>query len=115
MLAASGVGTAEDMQRAKTDSQGLGLFVRSLVGLDRAAAQGAFSGFLTDKTLSANQIKFIDMIIEHLTDGGVMDVARLYESPFSNLHSGGPEVVFGEAATEELVGILDGIRLRAVA
>ena len=115
MLSASGVGTEEDMKRAKADSQGLGLFVRSLLGLDRAAAQGAFSGFLAGKTLSANQIKFIDMIIEHLTDGGVVDAARLYEAPFTNIHSGGPEDVFGEAATDELVGILAGIRLRAVA
>jgi hypothetical protein len=45
----------------------LGLFVRSLVGLDRAAAVEAMSDFLNDKTLCANQIEFINVIIESLT------------------------------------------------
>jgi type I restriction enzyme, R subunit len=115
MLAESGVGTPDDVARAKLDSQGLGLFVRSLVGLDREAAKEAFAGFLSGKTLRANQIEFIDMMIEHLTEGGVMEVARLYESPFTNISDGGPEAVFGEKGTDELNRVLDEIRLRAAA
>ena len=115
MLHESGIGTAEDVARAKTDSQGLGLFVRSLVGLDRGAAKDAFAGFLEGRALRANQIEFVNMVIDHLTDGGVMDVARLYESPFTNINAGGPEAVFGDAATEQLVEILEEIRHRAVA
>jgi hypothetical protein len=34
------------------------------------AAKEAFGGFLSGKTLSANQIEFIGMMIDHLTDGG---------------------------------------------
>jgi type I restriction enzyme R subunit len=115
MLAESGVGTAEDVARAKADSAGLGVFVRSLVGLDRGAAKEAFAGFLAGKTLRANQIEFIDMVIDHLTEGGVMEVGRLYESPFTGIHAGGPDGVFGETETDALVGILDQIRARAVA
>ena len=37
MLAESGVGAAEDIKRAAEESQGLGIFVRSLVGLTHAA------------------------------------------------------------------------------
>jgi len=44
MLRDSGVGTTEDVERAKAQAEGLGLFVRSLVGLDRAAAKEAFAG-----------------------------------------------------------------------
>jgi type I restriction enzyme R subunit len=115
MLEESGIGTPDDFTRAKTDSQGLGLFVRSLVGMDRTAAKDAFADFLAGKTLRPTQSEFIDMIVEHLTDGGVMEVARLYESPFTNLDAGGPEAVFGEDDTDRLVGILDEIRARAVA
>ena len=39
ILAQSGVGAEEDIVRAKQDSQGLGLFVRSLVGLDCEVAK----------------------------------------------------------------------------
>ena len=81
MLAESGVGDAEEPARAKDQSHGLGLFVRSLIGLDREAAKQALAGFLSDKTFSANQIEFVDLIVNHLTEHGVMDAAILYESP----------------------------------
>ena len=54
MLRDSGTGTVEDMKKAKADSDGLGLFVRSLVGLDRAAAKEAFAEFLAGRPMSAN-------------------------------------------------------------
>ena len=54
MLIESGVGAARDISRATTESQGLGLFVRSLVGMDREAAKEALAGFLSGKTLGAN-------------------------------------------------------------
>ena len=63
MLAESGVGTPADVEKAKAESHGLGLFVRSLVGLDREAAKKAFAQFLTGKTLGANQIEFVNMVI----------------------------------------------------
>src|SRR5437773_9749694 len=59
MLTSSGVGGAGHVQKAKEESHGLGLFVRSLVGLDREAAKQAFAGFLAGKTLQANQIEFV--------------------------------------------------------
>src|SRR5690606_36276720 len=39
LLAESGAGAPEDIQRAAEEAQGLGLLVRSLVGLDRTAAK----------------------------------------------------------------------------
>jgi type I restriction enzyme R subunit len=38
----------------------MGLFVRSLVGLDREAAKQAFAGFVAGSTLTANQIEFVN-------------------------------------------------------
>jgi type I restriction enzyme R subunit len=61
----------------------LGRFVRSLVGLDQAAAKQAFAGFLDGKVLTADQLEFIDHIVDHLTARGVMDPKLLYESPFT--------------------------------
>ncbi|WP_348230866.1 type I restriction-modification enzyme R subunit C-terminal domain-containing protein [Trichocoleus desertorum] len=62
-------------------SQGLGLFIRSLVELDREAAKQAFGEFLSGSTASADQIEFINLIIDHLTHHGVMEPSLLYESP----------------------------------
>lgn len=52
--------------------------MRSLVGLDRGAAKEAFADFLVGKVLSANQIRFIDLMINYLTENGVMQPAFLY-------------------------------------
>jgi len=41
MLTETGLGSPEQIEKAKADSNGLGLFVRSLVGLDRQAAKKA--------------------------------------------------------------------------
>ena len=79
-------------------------FIRSMVGLDRAAAQAAFSEFLSDRSLTPDQIRFIEMIIEQLTARGVMDASALYDPPFSYLHSGGPDELF--AGKEN---VIDGI------
>ncbi len=68
MLTENGVGAADDIQHAAEESQGLGLFVRSLVGLDRQAAKEALAGFLNSKTWSANQIEFVNLIVNQLTE-----------------------------------------------
>jgi len=79
-------------------------FIRSLVGLDRSAAQSLFTEFLTDRSLTPPQIRFIEMVIDQLTARGVMEESVLYEPPFSNLHSGGPETLFVDKKN-----VIDGI------
>ena len=115
MLVSSGVGDPAAIQKATEDSQGLGLFVRSLVGLDRGAAKEAFADFLVGKTLGANQIHFVDMIINHLTEHGVMSAALLYESPFTDLSPRGPDGLFTSDEVDALVAVLDNVRAAAVA
>ena len=115
MMRASGPANPEHLTKAKTESNGLGLFVRSLVGLDREAAKQALAGFVAGKTLSSNQIEFVNLIVEHLTEHGVMDAGLLYESPFTDLHPQGPEGVFNPAQVDELVNVLSQVRARAVA
>jgi type I restriction enzyme R subunit len=109
------VGSVAEIEDAKNDSGGLGLFVRSLVGLDRQAAKAAFADFLTGKNLGANQIEFVNEIIDHLTEQGVVNVAALYESPYTDIHPKGPDGVFAPPEVEELVFVLENIKDRAVA
>jgi type I restriction enzyme R subunit len=115
MLAESGVGDFEEINRAKEASQGLGLFVRSLVGLDREAAKDALGAFLSGKVLGANQIEFVNLIVNHLTEHGVMDASLLYESPLTDITSQGPDGLFTSAQIDELVAVLDRVRATAMA
>ena len=115
MLAESGVGSVDDIVKAKSESEGLGLFVRSLVGLDRQAAKNALGAFLVGGSLRANQIQFLDEIVTHLTEHGVLEPARLYESPYTDINPQGVDGVFDTAQVDELIAILDVVRKRAIA
>jgi len=110
MLVTNGIGAPEDLQKARETSHGLGLFVRSLVGMDREAAKQAFAGFLEDKPLKANQIEFVNMIIDHLTEHGVMNVSLLYESPFTDVTPTGPDGLFTPSLLDELFKVLDRVK-----
>jgi type I restriction enzyme, R subunit len=72
----------------------LAYFIRSLVGMDREAAQAVFSEYLSDRSLTPPQIRFIEMVIEQLTSRGVMEPAALYDSPLTSLNDGGEEAIF---------------------
>jgi type I restriction enzyme R subunit len=115
MMLEAGVGTSDDIARAKEKSQGLGLFIRSLVGLDREAAKQAFGHFLSGGTSTANQVEFINLVVDHLTEHGVMDASLLYESPFTDVSPRGPEGVFSPKEVDRLVEVLGEIRQRAAA
>ena len=46
------------------------------------------------------------MVIEHLTDQGVMDPALLYEPPFTDVAPTGPDQLFGEERVTRLAEAL---------
>jgi type I restriction enzyme R subunit len=115
ILIESGIGTPDDIEKAKTESHGLGLFVRSLVGLDRRAATHALAAFMEGWTPTSKQIEFLDEIIHHLTEHGSMTAERLYESPYIDFNPQGVDGVFAPEQVEKLFGILDEVRERAVA
>jgi type I restriction enzyme, R subunit len=115
LLVDSGTATAEDVARAGQEAHGLGLFVRGLVGLDREAATQALNSFVAGKTLSANQLEFVNLIVTHLTERGVMEPGLLYEPPFTSYAPLGPDALFTSAQVDELFGVLDDIKATALA
>lgn len=115
LFESDGMGTREDFEKAYGKQEHLGLFVRTLVGLDRGAAKEAFAQYLSQKTLAANQIRFIDQIIDYLTQNGVMDPGLLYEAPFTDYSTTGLDGVFSDKDATGIVSILGSIREAAVA
>jgi len=114
MLVEAG-GSQKLIDEATIQSQGLGIFIRSLVGLDREAATEAFSQFISGTSATASQIEFIDLVVQYLTENGVMEPDRLYESPFTDISPQGPDGLFASAKVDEMVQVLAEIRHRAAA
>ncbi|GAB3352905.1 DEAD/DEAH box helicase family protein [Modestobacter lapidis] len=113
MLTDAGVGSAEDLARAREQSEGLGLFIRGLVGLERDTATEAMNTFIAGRTLTASQLDFVNLVVAELTAHGAMDPGLLYESPFTGLAPQGPESLFDDADIDSLIAVLHAVRSSA--
>ena len=80
----SEVGSKKDYE-AEYGEKPLGEFVREIVGLDMTAAKAAFAEYLNNVNLDADQIYFVNQIIEYIVRNGVMkDMSVLQEPPFTD-------------------------------
>ncbi len=109
------VGTLEDFERVYGKQEHLGLFIRSLVGLNREAAKKAFSDYLNGHRFSSTQIQFINLIIDYLSQNGVIEPSKLYEPPYTDFNTSGLDGVFQDNDADQIVGILKAIRQNAAA
>ena len=108
-------GTADHLERASVEAGSLGLFVRSLVGMDRSAAKDAFAAFLDDQRYNANQIEYVNMVIDHLAASGTIEARRFYESPYTDVAPEGPDGLFEPVDVDRLIAVVHDIRSRAEA
>ena len=115
VLVAAGIGDTDSFAQASERAGSFGLFVRSLVGLGRAAAKRAFNKFLDDKRYSPNQITFVNLVIDYLTEHGTIEPARVYESPFTGVAPEGPEAIFIKDDLDEFFEIVHHLHDAAVA
>ncbi|TWG05916.1 HsdM-like protein [Streptomyces brevispora] len=111
---AEAVASPEDLDEVRA-AGGLGLFVRTLCGLDRQAAQRAFESFIAGMHLSASQLDFITLIDDVVTKRGVLDVGDLYEvgSPFHDRAPGGPDDLFSLEQIDDLKIVFIGLQSTA--
>ncbi|MFG2880237.1 DEAD/DEAH box helicase family protein [Streptomyces sp. NPDC048337] len=77
---AEGVASAEDLEQKREADGGLGVFLRRIGGLNKEAAQEAFSQFIADHDLSAHQIDLVGLMVRYVAANGLIDVRDLYES-----------------------------------
>ena len=115
VLVAVGIGDTDTFAQASQRAGSFALFVRSLVGLDRAAAKRVFAKFLDNKRYSRNQITFVNLVIDYLTQHGTINPARIYDSPFTNVAPEGPENIFTKPDLDEFFEIVQQIHDVAVA
>ena len=72
------------------------------------------SEFLARRTYTPTRSGFVQTVIEHLTANGVVEVARLYESPFTDHAPHGPDSLFSDDEVDGIVDILHTVREHAL-
>lgn len=107
-------GTKEDFIKTH-GQQPLGKFIRSIIGLDVNAAKAAFSDFLNAGNLTADQIRFINMLIDYLTKNGIIEADMLFDEPFTKFHTQGIAGLFDDDTTIKIIAILNHINANAAA
>lgn len=115
LLTDNKIGKPEYIDQAKQESESFGIFVRTLVGLDRDVAKSLFNEFLASTTYNGNQIEFINLIINQLVDHGIVDIGLLYESPFTDISPTGPDALFSSEQVNRIGQLLDQIKSTALA
>ncbi len=95
--------------------QPLGKLVRSIVGLDINAAKSAFGEILSLYPLNAQQIRFLDMVINYLSMNGVIDPGKLFEAPFTELNAEGITGLFEMDTAQRIIRLIEEVNENAVA
>jgi type I restriction enzyme R subunit len=113
LFEASDLGDRRKFAAAYGDQPNLAAFIRSLIGLDREAAKNAFSKFLTGSQYNAQQIQFVNYIIDYLTEHGQMPVSRLYEAPYTDINPMSLDGLFSNADANLITQILASFQQEA--
>jgi type I restriction enzyme R subunit len=108
------VGTREQFEAAY-GQQPLGKFVRSIVGLDAGAVREAFSAFINTPSLNAQQIRFLDLIVQYLSSNGFLETEKLFEAPFTEVSAHGLLGVFNATQAGEVVSLVERVNQYAEA
>lgn len=104
------LGSKEDYEKECGETP-IGRFVRKIVGVDRAAANEAFSKFLSDEKLNLNQIRFVNLIVDYIVaNGNIEDNSVFMKEPFKSV--GSMPVLFKDnmSTAREILSIVETIK-----
>ncbi|WP_299142103.1 DEAD/DEAH box helicase family protein [uncultured Vibrio sp.] len=114
LLDASGMSDVEAYREKILQEKPLGTFIRELIGLDMNAAKEAFSSFLDEESYNAEQIQFVDQVIDYLVNNGILDMSQLFEPPFTDNHGESAYGFFDEGTVVDLFGVIREVNANAV-
>ncbi|KDM91868.1 DEAD/DEAH box helicase family protein [Photobacterium galatheae] len=73
---------------------GLDKILRTLVGMDSQAVAERFTDFAAEHHLNSTQMRFLDLLKNHIRDFGTVEMKQLFEQPFTAINSDGVTGVF---------------------
>jgi type I restriction enzyme R subunit len=81
--------------------------IRGIIGLDARAVHQRFEAFVAQHpSLASHQIQFLDLLQNHISKYGSIEIERLYEPPFTLVASDGLDGVFDDPLAEEILQII---------
>ena len=81
--------------------------IRGIIGMDAKAVHKRFTEFVqAHPNLASHQIKFLDLLQNHIAKYGSIEIGQLYEPPFTTLHVDGPDGLFDGTLVGELLDII---------
>lgn len=85
----------------------LDLAIRSIIGLDPETVKQRFNAFVQKHTtMNSMQLRFMQMLQNHIAKHGSIEIERLYEEPFTTLSAEGVDGIFGEEEINDLLEII---------
>ncbi len=86
---------------------GLDRAIRGIIGMDGRAVHARFEAFIhAHPEISSHANKFLQLLQQHISTYGSIEIEQLYEPPFTSLHSDGPDGLFDEPLVDELLDII---------
>lgn len=86
---------------------GLDRAIRGIIGMDAQAVHERFESFVhAHPEISSHANKFLQLLQQHIAKYGSIEIAQLYEPPFTTLHNDGPDGLFDEPLVDELLDII---------
>ncbi len=81
-------------------------FIRTVISLDAKAAKALFADFINREGINAQQINFIDTLINFLTINGSLSKEMLFDRPYTDINQNGVVGVFKDD-TRKILSIID--------
>ena len=116
MLLAQGTEESRELFDKILEGRSLGVFIRSVVGMDRDELKKAFAKVSNYSGFNIKQMEFIDVIIDSVAKNGILELNNLSENPqLQNVYSGSIIELFGMEAAKDIVSVLKEIKDNSVA
>lgn len=85
--------------------------IREIIGMDADAVRKRFTQFVqAHPNLASHQIKFLDLLQNHITKFGSIKTDDLYEPPFTTLHSDSLDGLFDAPLADEIFEIIGSFK-----
>jgi type I restriction enzyme R subunit len=85
--------------------------IRSIIGMDALTVNDRFTAFVKEHpNLASHQIQFLSLLQNHIARYGSIEVDRLYEPPFTHLHTDSLDGLFDEPLANELLNIIGSFK-----